>query len=80
MLPETLARLREQNPALKIAQWWVDALDPEFPGRLRALVEIRAKTPYLDAFLSTTGEQYASKGHLPRRETVLSRPILPQRL
>lgn len=45
----TLAELRQRHPQMKIAQWYVDAL--EFPHKIEFL---KQRLPYLDAFFATT--------------------------
>ena len=55
ILPATLRAIRKHSPDIKISQWWVDPLSPQFADRRPAL---RDKLPYLDALFITTSPQY----------------------
>lgn len=58
--PDTLEALRHALPALKIIQWWVDALHPSESESIRwGFQTCAAKLPFVDALLTTTSSAYA---------------------
>jgi hypothetical protein len=50
--PETLAIIRQNHPAIKIALWY---MDPVYPDIFEDYSHIFPKIPYLDAFFSVVG-------------------------
>ena len=56
--PATLYAVRKALPHIRISQWWVDPLNPEYVEKLE---NIRLKLPCLDAFFCTTATTYAAR-------------------